>query len=254
MSAENSPRPALVGAVAVAAPPAAAALLALAGDRVTPAVSALVLVLVVVAAAASGLRWAGVVAALSAGVWFDFFLVTPVHSFTVLRRDDLEVTVLLLLTGLAVTELALWGRRQQARSSRQSGYLAGVLRAAELATLPGTPADLVISRIGAQITAVLGLDDCRFEAEPGRTRAAVLLHRDGSVTERGARVDVDRHGLPTDDLTVLPVEHDGTVLGRYLLTAATRHARPSTEQRRIAVTLADQVATRLARDAQALKG
>jgi hypothetical protein len=45
--------------------------------------------------------------------------------------DDVEALVLLLAVGLAVTELALWGRRQQAGSSRPRGYLDGVLSTAE---------------------------------------------------------------------------------------------------------------------------
>lgn len=38
--------------------------------------------------------------------------------------------MLLVLIGASVTEVALWGRRQQAQSSRRSGYLDGVLSAA----------------------------------------------------------------------------------------------------------------------------
>ena len=34
--------------------------------------------------------------------------------------------------GVAVTELALWGRRQQSRSSTREGYLAGVVAAARI--------------------------------------------------------------------------------------------------------------------------
>ena len=35
-----------------------------------------------------------------------------------------------MVIGVAVTELALWGRRQQAHAARRSGYLDGVLSAA----------------------------------------------------------------------------------------------------------------------------
>jgi K+-sensing histidine kinase KdpD len=239
--------PRAVTAFAVLGPLAAAVLLHLAGDRVTAAVSALVLVLVVVAAAASGLRAAGVLAALSAGAWYDFFLTAPRLSFTVLDRDDVEVAVLLLIVGLAVTELALWGRRQQARASRRAGYLDGVLRTADLVALPDASPDLLVAAVAERMTDVLGVDGCRFEARDRlRARSATALHRDGSVIQQGARVDVDRHGLPTDDLVAVPVEHGGVDYGRFLLTSSTRHARPTTEQRRIAVALADQVGARLA--------
>ena len=92
---------------------------------------ALVLVVVVVAVAAYGNRVAGYVAALSAGLWFDFFFTRPYERFTITRRSDIETFVLLLVVGLTVTELAVWGRRQQALVSRQAGYLAGIHAAAE---------------------------------------------------------------------------------------------------------------------------
>lgn len=241
------PRAALVLAFALLAPAVVAGLLSLAGDRVTAAAGALVLVLVVVAAAASGLRTAGVVAALSSGLWFDYFLVEPRLSLTVLARDDVEVTVLLLVVGLAVTEVALWGRRQQARASRRAGYLDGVLRTADLVALRDTTPDALAREVAGRITEVLGVDGCRFESPGDRpARSATTLHRDGSVTRHGAPLDTTRTGLPVDDLVALPVEHGGVGYGRFLLTASTRVARPSVEQRRVAATLADQVAARLA--------
>ena len=63
----------------------------------------------------SPVRPAGLVAALSSGVWFDFFLTEPAGRFAIAKADDIEVTVLLVLIGVAVPEVALWGRRQQAR-------------------------------------------------------------------------------------------------------------------------------------------
>jgi K+-sensing histidine kinase KdpD len=71
--------------------------------------AALLLVVVVVAVAAAGQRLAGVLCALSAGVWFDFFLTEPYNQFTINDRADVETTVLLLLVGVAVTELCAWG-------------------------------------------------------------------------------------------------------------------------------------------------
>ena len=74
--------------------------------------AALALILVVVAVAANGDRLAGVLAAVSAAVWFDFFLTRPYERFSITSRSDIETTVLLLVIGVAVTELAVWGRRQ----------------------------------------------------------------------------------------------------------------------------------------------
>ena len=83
--------------------------------------AALVMLLVVVAVAANGYRLAGVLAALSVAVWFDFFLTQPYERFSITRRTDIETTVLLLLIGVAVTEIAVWGRRQSGAASRRAG-------------------------------------------------------------------------------------------------------------------------------------
>ena len=40
----------------------------------------------------------------------------------------MQTSVLLLVIGVAVTELASWGRRQQSRASQQQGYLEGILQ------------------------------------------------------------------------------------------------------------------------------
>ena len=92
--------------------------------------AALALILVVVAVAASGHRLAGVLAAVSAAAWFDFFLTVPYERFTITRRADIETTVLLLAIGAAVTEIAVRGRRQHAAAARRAGYLDGINAAA----------------------------------------------------------------------------------------------------------------------------
>jgi K+-sensing histidine kinase KdpD len=66
--------------------------------------AALVLVLWVVAAASTGIRLAGVLAALSSAAWFDFFLTAPYLTFRINDRADIETTVLLVLVGAAVSE------------------------------------------------------------------------------------------------------------------------------------------------------
>ncbi|WP_199737896.1 DUF4118 domain-containing protein [Cellulomonas sp. PhB150] len=221
----------VVIAYALAAPLVVAAALHVAGSSVTPTTAALVLVLVVVAAASTGIRAAGVLAALSAGAWFDYFLTRPYESFKVTDPDDIQAAVLLLLVGIAVSELALWGRRQQARSSRRAGYLAGVLGAADLVAVRAPELAEAVCR---QIVEVLGIDACRFE--PDARGGSTTLTHDGSVVQRGHDVDVARHGLPTDDVIALDAGH-----GRFLLTSSTRVVRPTIEQRRVAVLLADQV-------------
>src|SRR5208283_492658 len=55
--------------------------------------AALVLVLVVVAVGAFGNRFAGLVAALSAAAWFDFFLTKPYETFNITNRPDLQTEI-----------------------------------------------------------------------------------------------------------------------------------------------------------------
>ena len=237
-------------AYAVLAPLIVAATLHALGDRVTTTTAALVMVLLVVAAAATGLRSAGILAALSAGAWFDFFLTEPYGSFKVTNSDDIQATVLLLVVGFAVSELALWGRRQEARASRRAGYLDGVFGTADIVAQVGTTPEALIDRVLRQIVAILEIDACRFERSGTEGRSTTRLNHDGSVTQRGAEVDVDRHGLPTDDVIALDVSHRGVVRGRFALTASTRVVRPTVEQRRVVVLLADQVGSALAAGSQ----
>ena len=217
-------------------------------DSFDNANAALVLVLVIVAVASFGIRWTGVVAAVSSAVWFDFFLTVPYNRFTINDRADIETTVLLVVIGAAVTEIAIWGRRQQAHFSRQNGYLAGVLTASGTVAVGGSAEEL-IEHVSAELVAVLRIDACRFAEGNGRSDDPKVNH-DGSVTRGSHILKVERDGLPTNAETVLEVQHGGVTRGRFLLTAAARIARPDPEQRLVAVALADQVGASLAsRDA-----
>ena len=230
---------------ALVVPLAACAVLAAFRDGVANTNAALGLVLVVVAFAATGRRLAGVLAALSCGVWFDFFLTVPYQRLTIDDPADVETAVLLLVVGIAVTELALWGRRQQARASERAGYLDGIVTAAR-AVADGAGGGDLVGAVGLRIADVLGIDACRFDpgtapSPPARPR----LHGDGTVTRGGRPVDVARDGLPVDDVTELLVEHGGVVHGRYVLTSSTRVCRPDLDRRRVAATLAGQVGAAL---------
>ena len=200
--------------------------------------AALLLVLVVVAVAANGHRVAGVLAALSAGLWFDFFLTRPYEHFTISRQADIETFVLLLLVGVGVTELAVWGRRQHLLASRQAGYLAGIHAAADVVAAGGSLNPLV-EQVAEQLTRVLGLTRCRFDygMDPDHPR----LERDGRITWRHETWDVEHRGMPEERETELVVETASRYWGRFLLTG-TSDTRPSLAQRLVVVALADQVA------------
>jgi hypothetical protein len=231
---------------ALAGPLAASALMATMRDVLANDNAALVLVLIVVAVSAAGHRPSAIVAALSSAVWFDFFLTEPYHRFTINGRDDIETAVLLVLVGIAVAEIALWGRRQQGRASRRHGYLDGVVSAARMAAEGDTPAPAVVTFVSDQIIAVLGVDKCEFS--PGKPGSHPRLNRDGSVTRDGHVIDVDRGGLPTLDVTEIVVESHGRIFGHFVLVCASRVVWPTLEQRLVAVTLAEQAGTALAAD------
>jgi len=72
--------------------------------------AALILVAVIAAVAILGNRVAGLIASISSGLWFDFFLTRPYERFAISHRPDLETTVSLFVVGLIVTELAAHGR------------------------------------------------------------------------------------------------------------------------------------------------
>src|ERR1700730_2609910 len=124
--------------------------------------AALAMILVVVAVAANGYRLAGVLAAVSVAVWFDFFLTRPYETFSITRRTDIETTVLLLVIGVAVTEIAVWGRRQYVTASRRAGYLERISSAAQ-AVAAGGSASALIDQVTGQLTQLLSLRSCRFQ-------------------------------------------------------------------------------------------
>lgn len=225
------PSPALLRLAALLAPLVSCAVLAAVRDEVTPATAVLVLVVWVVAAAAAGDRLAAVLAALSSGAWFDFFLTEPYLRFTISDPDDVEAAVLLVVIGLAVAELALWGRREQRIALRRSGYLED---------LAGAGHEVV----GDQIAQLVGADSCRFVEGEVRDPRVAVVDESGVVRRNGREVDVDRSGLPSDEYLAIPVRlADGTT-GHYLLGAASRRSYPTREELRVAMLLAHVGLTR----------
>ena len=107
-----------------------------------------------------------------------------------------------------------------------------------------TSTEALIDQVRSQIIDVLNIDDCRVDTYVDERLPTIA--DDGTVTRNGHSINVGRGGLPVDTEIVLVVRSGGIVRGRFLLTAATRVARPSVEQLRIAVALADQVGAALA--------
>jgi K+-sensing histidine kinase KdpD len=211
-------------------------------DRVPAASAVLVLVVSIVAVAATGDRVAGLLGAVSSGLWFDFFLTDPYLRLAIEDPDDIQAAILLVVIGASVTELAIWGRRQEEQASRRSGYLDGVLSAAATVSKGESGPDEVVDVVAANIADTLDADSCRFVAGAVQDVRIAILDHDGVLTQHGHSRDVERTGLPVDEYVAVEVRRSGRVIGHFLVTAATRVARPSREQCRVAVLLADQVA------------
>lgn len=234
----------VVTTTALVAPFLLCAVLAGLGRPVPDASAVVALVLIIVAAAATGRRSAGLCAAASSALGFDYFLTRPYDSFAIRSAEDVQVTVLLLLVGLAVTELALWGQRQRTELGRERGYLDGVMATAESVAGPQQDPDHLTRAVAARIADVLRLDGCAYHPSGGLPGGPVL-EADGSVRRAGLDLDVDRSGLPTDEVVLLPVHRGGRQQGYFSLTAASRVSRPSVQQRRVAVLLAEQLSALL---------
>jgi K+-sensing histidine kinase KdpD len=194
--------------------------------------AALVLVLVVVAAAATGSRAVGLTAAAVSAAGFDFFLTAPYYQFRIDDRNDIETAVLLLLIGAAITEIALWGRRQQAAASEHQGYLDGLLEATG-SVAEALPPAIMLDHISTQLVELLDLDSASFVTDISADSPTLQI--DGTVLHHGHQLD-----LPTDTEILAPVSQEGTELGAFRLVAATHIARPSAERRRVAAAMASQ--------------
>lgn len=227
---------------AVALPLVACGLLFFGKDVVAGSAAALILVLLVVGASATGDRTSGILTALASAVGFDFFLTAPYLNLQIANAEDIELAVLLLLVGLAVNELALWGGRQRAAASERAGFISGVLESADLAAQGALPAEAV-GTVAGHIWHTLGAERVTYQSGPPSQDCAVV-QRDGTVTLQGVTLNVAADGLPTDRYTAVPVIQGERSVAHFLVTTATRLVRPRPEQLRVAVLLADQIARR----------
>lgn len=232
------------------APLAVAMLLVPLRDSVRNANLALVLVAVVVLVAVGGGREAGAVAAVVSALSFDFFHTQPYLRLTIDSRDDVETTALLLAVALVVGHVAARGRRASSNAEARRGEVRRIYRVAELAANGDEPPDVIMAA-QTELTALLHLRDCRFEAPPFST-ALERVERSGVVSWQHYRLRDGGFELPPDGVE-LPVLGRGQLLGRFVLEP-TPGTGVSLEQRVVAVALADQVGAVLAVPPQGRQG
>ena len=227
---------------ALAAPLAAAAILLPWRSSWANTNVALLLVVVVVAVAAIGNRWAGAVAAIWAALWFDFFYAMPYDRFTINGQANLTTFVLLLLVGLAVSQLASRARQLRVLAVTDAHHLDRIHATAELARSAADP-DAVVNEVRGQLADLLGLQECRFEygALIGHP---LRLEQDGVVRGGYGPLVAERHGLPGEEIELRATAH-GQYYGRFMMTPRPG-ARPARQARLAAVTLADLAGQSLA--------
>lgn len=155
--------------------------------------------------------------------------------------------MLLGLVGLAVTETALWGRRQQDRASLNEGLLEGVA-AAMAVTASDDPGR--VHDVADRLLLVLGVDAVGYDPGPIEEDLPVL-GLDGRVRLGSTVLDVSRRGLPNAALLQVPVGVGATNRGRFLV-ASTRSGQPPTlTQLHVAAVLACDLGSALARSSSA---
>ncbi|MEV4742887.1 DUF4118 domain-containing protein [Streptomyces sp. NPDC049555] len=227
-------------AAALILPPAVAAALVPLRTTLSNTDVALILVVIIVAVAANGHRPAGALAALSSAAWFDFFFTRPYETFTITKSSDIRTALLLLLVGLAVSQLAARARRLQVVAVTDAGYLARIHATANLAQ--SAQAGAIVDHVRNELVDLLDLRGCRFEygtlvGRPPR------LEPDGTVVVGHRTWDVDRLGFPDGEVE-LRAFGNGRFLGRFMLQPTPGVTSPL-EARLVAVTLADQTGTAL---------
>ncbi len=172
--------------------------------------------------------------------------------------------MLLLVIGVAVTEIAVWGRRQHAAASRRAGYLEGIndartggrdRRRSPSRSSIGSPQSLTVA-----LAALMPVSVRRRGHRQARRPASSRRH--GRCREVASHHDAagSRACLQGPILELL-VESGGRLQGRFLMQPDP-DAPPTREQLLVAVALADQAGAALApatrsrgscRDATALR-
>lgn len=197
---------------------------------------ALAMVVVVALVVLPGQRLAALIAGVSAGLWFDFFLTKPYESFSIQRGSDVQTTVLLAVVGVLIGEIAV--RRRQARSDTRTArdevlslYVAAEMLAA------GTRSQEVVTLIAEQLRELLFLVECRFDSTE-REIDGPLLDRSGEVSYGRLDWSAATDGLPNRDV-ILPVESGKRRFGSYILRGPALGVPLSQDRRLGAVALSD---------------
>ena len=147
------------------APIAVAALLVPLRDDLVSTNLALILVIFVVLGGVGAGRLGGALAAVTAALSFDFFLTKPYLSLSIDKADDFETTILLLIVGLIVGQIAVRSQLHREAAARGRSEISRLSRVADLVARGEDPADVLLAA-QAELT-----DTPRARVVPLRSRA-----------------------------------------------------------------------------------
>ena len=131
---------------------------------------------------------------MSAAAWFEFFFTLPDYRSTIRSSADIITAVLLLVVGVAVSQLAARARRLQVTTITDAGYLAQIHQTASLTQAARSP-DAVADHVGEQLIGLLDLEGCRFEYDSLLGRPP-RLEPDGHRDRRSQRVGRKNRARP----------------------------------------------------------
>ena len=243
---ENEPRVLLGIAVGAMGSMAVAAGLVSVRDHFALVNVALILVFLVLLGAVIGGRTAGVTSAFVAAVSMEFFHTRPFNSLKINDAADIETTVLFLVVGLAIGEIAVRADRIRESVTGSRKEMQRFQRIAHLAA-SGESVDDLISAVRAELIENLKLLECTFERPPF-IKDYPTLEPSGHVKGGDIRqYTKEGFDLPRDGL-VLPIIANGETIGRFVLLP-TPGVGVSNERRIVAASLADQLSVVLSRQA-----
>ena len=196
-------------------------------------VAVLVLVIPVVIVALFGASGPAIVAAASAVLAYDLFLVEPYYEFAITDVDEVVAALTLFAVAVVVGVLSARLVRINTRASARREELQHVLAFARLVTDVRDEVQLTLAAC-EHITSVLDLDRCSWEEGLGDATTPTLL-ADGNLMGRVTDLNPDRATLP--DHLEIPVWIDDIALGRFVAVSNSRHV-VSYEERVTAATIA----------------
>src|SRR5262245_1380440 len=181
-------------------------------------------------------RSAGLTAAITAALSFNFFHAPPYHSLRINESRDVFIVALLAVLGLVVSDISAWRRRRDVKHARHDRAYDGPDTTRALLDR-SNPVDLVWPSVVGTIMDQLALADCRLESDIDREH--VLISR---AAARGSDGD-DGFVLPAQGAAV-PVVSGGRTLA-YLVLTPRKGLGALWVERRVVLAFADHVAIAL---------